>query len=90
MVEEMVGIDFFIIFMGVINGGFDWLGKDLNVSNDFIFLCVIYEFGDMVDWEIIVGRDFLCDFVSDSIGFIFNEVVVEYMGVDDFIGMVMC
>lgn len=89
MVEEMAGTDSPITSTGVTNGGFDWPGKDPNASNDFTSLRVTYEFGDMVDWEIIAGRDFSRDFASDSTGFILNEAAVEYMGVDDPIGMVM-
>lgn len=89
MVEEMAGTDSPITSTGVTNGGFDWAGKDPSASNDFTSLRVTYEFGDMVDWEIIAGRDFSRDFASDSTAFILNEAAVEYMGIDDPVGMVM-
>lgn len=89
MVEEMAGTDSPITSTGVTNGGFNWEGKDPSASNDFTSLRVTYEFGDMVDWEIIEGRDFSRDFASDSTGFILNEAAVEYMGVENPVGMVM-
>ncbi|MBX2870530.1 MAG: ABC transporter permease [Saprospiraceae bacterium] len=89
MVEEVAGTDSPITSTGVTNGGFDWTGKDPSASNDFTTLRVTYEFGDMVDWEIIAGRDFSRDFASDTTGFILNEAAVEYMGLEDPVGMVM-
>lgn len=89
MVEEMAGTDSPITSTGVTNGGFEWQGKDPSASNDFTSLRVTYEFGDMVDWEVIAGRDFSRDFASDSTGFILNEAAVAYMGVENPVGMVM-
>lgn len=89
MIEEMAGTDSPITSTGVTNGGFTWTGKDPNMSNDFTSLRVTYEFGDMVDWEILEGRDFSRDFATDSTAFILNEAAVAYMGVENPVGMVM-
>lgn len=88
-VEEMAGTDSPVTSTGVTNGGFTWDGMDPTLSNDFTTLRVTYEFGDMVDWEIIAGRDFSRDFGTDSTGFILNEAAVEYMGLENPVGMVM-
>jgi len=88
-VEEMAGTDSPITSTGVTNGGFNWAGKDPNSSNDFTSLRVTFEFGDMVDWKIIEGRDFSKDFATDSTAIILNEAAVEYMGLENPIGTVM-
>lgn len=88
-IAEVVATDSRITSMGVTNGGFTWEGKDSNTSNDFTTLRVTYEFGDMVDWELVAGRDFSRDFATDSSAFVINEAAVKYMGVENPIGMVM-
>ncbi|MCB0633876.1 MAG: ABC transporter permease, partial [Lewinella sp.] len=88
-VEEMAGTDSPVTSTGVTNGGFTWEGMDPTLSNDFTSLRVTYEFGDMVDWEIIEGRDFSRDFATDSIAFILNEAAVEYMGLENPVGKTM-
>jgi ABC-type antimicrobial peptide transport system permease subunit len=86
-VEEMAGTDSPVTSTGTTNGGFTWEGMDPSLSNDFTSLRVTYEFGDMVDWEILEGRDFSRDFATDSLAFILNEAAVEYMGVENPVGM---
>ena len=87
--KEVAGTDSPLTSTFVTNGGFDWPGKDPNTSNDFTTLRVTYEFGNMVDWEIIAGRDFSRDFATDSSAFIVNEAAIKYLDVEDPVGMVM-
>ncbi|MEZ5041407.1 MAG: FtsX-like permease family protein [Saprospiraceae bacterium] len=89
MVEEMAGTDSPITATHVTNGGFDWKGKDPNMSNDFTSLRVTHEFGQMVDWEIIEGRDFSKDFATDTSAYILNEAAVAYMGLEHPVGTIM-
>ncbi|MEM1124227.1 MAG: FtsX-like permease family protein, partial [Bacteroidota bacterium] len=88
-IEEVVITDSPITSMGVTNGGFTWEGKDPDASNDFTTLRVTYEFGDMIDWELIAGRDFSRDFATDSSAFVINEAAAKYMGIENPVGMVM-
>lgn len=88
-VEEMAGTDSPITATYVTNGGFSWEGMDPAMSNDFTSLRVTYEFGDMVDWEIIEGRDFSRDFAADSSSIILNEAAVKYMGLENPVGTIM-
>lgn len=68
------------------NSGFDWKGKDPNMSEEFYTLRATYGYGEMVDWEIKEGRDFLREFKSDSTAFIVNETAVKYMGLENPVG----
>ncbi len=88
-IEEVVATDSPITSSNVTNGGFTWEGKDPNTSNNFTTLRVTYEFGDMVDWELVAGRDFSRDFATDSSAFVINEAAVEYMGLENPIGTIM-
>lgn len=71
------------------NGGFDWEGKDPNQAVDFPNNAVSVEFGKTVGWEIIAGRDFSRDFVSDTATFILNEAAVKFIGLQDPVGKVI-
>ncbi|WP_057940117.1 ABC transporter permease [Algoriphagus resistens] len=68
------------------NSGFDWRGKDPGMQDVVITAAISHEFGKVVDWQIVEGRDFSRDFASDSSGFILNQAAVEYMGFEDPIG----
>lgn len=89
MIENMVGTDSPVTSTGVTNGGFTWEGMDPAMNNDFTSLRVTYEFGDMVDWEIIEGRDFSPEFATDSSAIILNEAAVTYMGLENPVGTIM-
>ena len=79
-VKEVAASDVLITGTFITNSGFDWKGKDPNMSEEFNTLRATYGFGEMVDWEIKEGRNFSRDFKSDSLAFIVNETAVEYMG----------
>lgn len=89
MVENMVGTDSPVTATGVTNGGFTWDGMDPGMNNDFTSLRVTYDFGEMVDWQIIEGRDFSRDFATDSSAIILNEAAVAYMGLENPVGTIM-
>jgi len=71
------------------NGGFDWEGKDPNQAVDFPNNGVSYEFGKVIGWEIIEGRDFSREFATDSAAFILNESAVKFIGYKDPIGKIL-
>lgn len=55
------------------NGGFDWEGKDPALAVDFPNNAVSHDYGKVIGWEIIEGRDFSREFASDTAAFIMNE-----------------
>ena len=59
------------------------------MSEEFVTLRVSHEFGDVVNWNIIAGRDFARDRSQDTLAFIINEAAAEYMGMEDPIGKTM-
>ncbi len=71
------------------NGGFDWEGKDPNLSTDFATIWVTHEYGQTIDWRITTGRDFSRDFATDSASIIINEAAVKFMGIQDPVGKVV-
>ncbi|TBW25901.1 ABC transporter permease [Gramella sp. KN1008] len=70
----------------ITNGGFNWKGKDPNMNDSFYTLRATYDFGKMVNWNIVEGRDFSREFRSDSTAILINETAVEYMGLDNPVG----
>jgi putative ABC transport system permease protein len=68
------------------NGGMSWRGKQPGSSNDFPMNLVSYEYGKVVSWQIIEGRDFSRIYASDSAAFILNESAVKFMGLKNPIG----
>ncbi len=70
----------------VTNSGFEWKGKDPNMQDEIVTVGITHDFGKVVGWEVIEGRDFSLDFSTDSSGFILNETAVKYMGFDNPIG----
>ncbi|MEL7119706.1 MAG: ABC transporter permease [Bacteroidota bacterium] len=89
LIEEVAATDTKVTSTTNTNGNYDWEGKDPNMGNDFTTLRVTQEFGEMVNWEIVEGRDFSRDLTTDKNAFILNEAAVEYMGVENPVGMVM-
>ncbi|RYG24039.1 MAG: FtsX-like permease family protein, partial [Chitinophagaceae bacterium] len=68
------------------NGGFDWEGKDPNMSVDFPNNNVSFEFGKVVQWQIKEGRDFSREFATDSAAFILNESAAKFLNFKEPIG----
>lgn len=61
-------------------GGFEWNGKDPNLSDVFGVTWVTPEYGRTVGWEVVEGRDFSRDIEGDRQGMVINESAVAYMG----------
>lgn len=68
------------------SSGFDWKGKDPNLSVDFPVINTSYDYGKTIGWELVAGRDFSKDFASDSVGLILNEAAVKFMGLQNPVG----
>ncbi len=88
-VEESALTDTQITSTFVTNSGFNWSGKDPQMTEEFVTLRVTHEFGKMINWQIKDGRDFSKDFASDTVAFILNESAVKYMGLTNPVGEVM-
>ena len=85
-IEEMTASNSPMTGVWNTNGGFDWEGKDPNLSVDFPNNGVTYEFGKTVKWNIKEGRDFSKDFATDSAAFIINESAVKFLPFKDPVG----
>ena len=68
------------------NSGFNWKGKDPAFSEEFYTLRATHGFGDLVDWEVLQGRDFSEAHKTDTLAFILNETAVKYMGLKNPLG----
>jgi hypothetical protein len=68
------------------SSGFDWKGKDPNLSIDFNAFGGSADYGKTVGWEIKMGRDFSADIPSDSSAIILNESAKTYMGLNEPVG----
>ena len=64
------------------NSGFYWEGKDPDFSEEFRTLRATYGFGDLVEWQMVEGRDFSEEYGTDSLAFILNETAVKYMNLE--------
>lgn len=70
----------------ITNSGFNWEGKTPGMQDTFVTNGVDFDFGKVVNWEIIEGRDFDANLASDSLSIIVNETAVSYLGFEDPIG----
>lgn len=71
------------------NGGISWEGKDPNQSVDFPNSGVTHEFGKVIGWKVVQGRDFSRDFATDSSAFILNESAVKFIGLKEPVGKIL-
>jgi putative ABC transport system permease protein len=71
------------------NSGFDWKGKDPNLSVEFPNTDVSYDFGKTVGWQFIDGRDFSREYVSDTTSFVANESAVKFMHLKNPVGEIV-
>jgi len=73
----------------VTNSGFSWEGKDPDMQDTFVTNGVDYDFGKVVNWNIIEGRDFDKNRATDSLSIIINESAVAYLGFEDPVGKII-
>jgi putative ABC transport system permease protein len=71
------------------NGGFEWKGKDPNLSVDFPNVDVSHAYGKTIGWQFVAGRDFSPEFSTDSSAFVVNQTAVKYMGFKNPIGEIV-
>lgn len=71
-------------------GDFEWRGKDPNFTWDNILMDEVSpEYGKTVGWNILEGRDFSREIISDKQGLIVNESTVKMMGLEDPVGEIV-
>ena len=71
------------------NGGFSWKGNPPMDDGDFATLWVSAEYGDVVKWNFLEGRNFSAMLASDFSTVILNETAVKVLGMKDPIGEVI-
>jgi ABC-type antimicrobial peptide transport system permease subunit len=67
-------------------GGVSWEGKDPNLSIDFSYSMVGYDYTKTMRLQMLEGRDFSKDFATDTVGYIVNESALKIIGYKDPIG----
>jgi len=68
---------------------FTWDGKDPNLQTNFGVVNVSPEYGKVISWKIIAGRDFSKNYATDSLAVIVNEAAVKFMNMKDPVGKIM-
>jgi ABC-type antimicrobial peptide transport system permease subunit len=76
----------FMVGGGNATGGVDWEGKDEASRIQFWEINSGEGMLNMMGMEMVTGRDFSSDFVTDSTAIIFNEAAIKAMGLEDPIG----
>ncbi|WP_336517737.1 ABC transporter permease [Pollutibacter soli] len=71
------------------NGGFNWEGKDPDLTADFATIWVTAEYGKTVGFEVKEGRDFSREFKGDSASLLINEAAVKFMNIKDPVGKIV-
>lgn len=79
-VAESAGPPTAVWFQGT---GFQWKGKDPNMTDEFVNVPVSHDYGKTMGWEFVMGRDFSREFMTDSSALVLNEAAVKYMGLAD-------
>jgi putative ABC transport system permease protein len=68
------------------NGGFNWDGKPPVEGQSFNTIFVTQDYGKTVGWDVLQGRDFSKELISDSSSIILNESAVKLAGLKDPVG----
>jgi putative ABC transport system permease protein len=71
------------------NIGFDWQGKDPNITPVFGTIAVTHDFGKTIGWHIMQGRDFSRDFKTDTSAMLLNASAAKLMGFKNPIGQII-
>lgn len=69
--------------------GFEWQGKDPGLDARFSTVWVTPEFGKLIGWQMLKGRDFSRQLATDSLSVIINEAGVRFAGLKDPVGTVL-
>lgn len=86
LIQAMAESSSSLIEVNSSSGGFHWQAMDPDFYPHLVTVWVTHDFGKTVGWELIHGRDFDRNLVSDSSAFIINETAAEYLGIEQPIG----
>jgi putative ABC transport system permease protein len=73
-------------YYGSTSSGFDWPGKDPNMSVDFPTNLVSYDYGKTIGWAVKEGREFSKEHAADSTGIMINETAAKFMNLKKPVG----
>lgn len=68
--------------------GIKWEGKQTDETAAFGYASIDYDFIEMMNMTMALGRSFSIKFPSDSVNYIFNETAIKTMGMSDPVGKV--
>lgn len=88
-VEEVAASESAITDTYVTNSGFDWTGKEPDNIEEFVTVGVTHDFGKVIGWQILEGKDFSREIASDSVAFIINEAAAKLIGMKNPVGEVI-
>ncbi|MBN8855801.1 MAG: ABC transporter permease [Sphingobacteriales bacterium 50-39] len=66
--------------------GVEWSGKDPNVQTEFGAISVTHGYGKTLGWHFSEGRDFSREYPTDSMGLVFNQAAIKFMGLKSPVG----
>lgn len=89
VIENVAKSESRITSTGVTNSGFDWDGKDPNMTDEFVTMRVTHDYGKVINWNIKEGRDFNKEMATDTAGFIINETAAKYLGLENPVGQTL-
>ncbi|MEP7373263.1 MAG: ABC transporter permease [Chitinophagaceae bacterium] len=69
--------------------GFEWKGKDPNLSTDFKYVSVSHDYGKTIGWKLKEGRDFSREYATDTASIILNEAAANFIGFKNPVGETM-
>jgi len=69
--------------------GFSWSGKDPNLQANFNTIKISQGYGQTVGWQLLDGRDFSPEYLTDSMGMIVNEAAAKFMGMKKPVGEIV-
>ncbi len=68
------------------SSGFEWTGKDPNISVDFSMSGISESYGATIGWTLKEGRNFSSELATDSAAIVLNEAAVKFMGLKSPVG----
>jgi len=68
------------------NDGWEWKGRDPNLTKSFGTLTITPEHGNTIGWQVLQGRDFSEKLATDSSGIVINEAAMKYMNLINPVG----
>ncbi|NIM59325.1 MAG: FtsX-like permease family protein [Candidatus Aminicenantes bacterium] len=74
------------LFLDTGAGGLDWEGKDPKLDASYNYASVDFDFIDTFQMEIVLGRNFSKEVISDTSNYILNETAINEMSLSDPIG----